>query len=60
MVVVGGGGGIIKRLLPYDPAPEEAEEHIEGQRAPDDKMIDPGPVPRVQRQLWEEVVNTQL
>lgn len=37
--------------LPYDAPPEEAEKHIERQRAPDHKVVDPRPVPRVQGQL---------
>lgn len=36
---------------PYDPTPEEAEDHVERQRAPDDKVIDPRPMARVHSQL---------
>lgn len=36
---------------PDDATPEKAEEHVEGQGAPDDKVVDPSPVTRVQGQL---------
>lgn len=36
---------------PYDTTPEEAKDDIEGQGAPDDKVVYPGPVSRVQCQL---------
>lgn len=31
-------------ILPDDAAPQQREDHKENQRAPDDKVVDPGPV----------------
>lgn len=42
---------------PYDASPEKAEEHVERQWAPDDKMVDPRPVARVQSQLKKKTVS---
>lgn len=39
--------------LPDDASPEEGEDHVEKQGAPDDKVIDPGPVVRVQGELQQ-------
>lgn len=36
---------------PYDSSPEEAEKHVEGEGAPYYKVVDPGPVARVQSKL---------
>lgn len=39
--------------LPDDPAPEQREDHEEDQRAPDDEVVDPSPIMRVEGQLQE-------
>lgn len=41
---------------PYDSSPEEAEKYVESQRAPDDKVVNPGPVPGVQSQLQRKTL----
>ena len=38
-------------LLPDNPSPEEGEDDVEQQRPPDDKVVYPRPVVRVERQL---------
>lgn len=37
--------------LPDDSAPQQGKDHKENQWSPDDKMIDPSPIMRVQSQL---------
>lgn len=39
--------------LPDDSAPQQREDHKENQRAPDDEMVDPSPVMRIESQLRE-------
>lgn len=39
------------RIIPNDASPEERENNVEKEWPPDDKVIDPGPVVRVQGKL---------
>lgn len=39
------------KASPNDAAPEKRENDVEKQRAPDDKVVDPGPVTCVQGKL---------
>lgn len=41
-------------FLPDNPSPEQGEGNVEEQRPPDDKMVDPSPVVRVQCELQEK------
>lgn len=41
-------------FLPYYSSPEEAEKDVEKQGAPDYKVVDPCPVPGVQRELEQQ------
>lgn len=46
---------------PYYSSPEEAEKHVESQGAPDYKVVDPCPVPRVQGELeWQTGITTTV